>query len=37
MHHFDYRDGVLHAEAVSLACAGAERRHAVLLLFDRDA
>ena len=37
MHHFAYRDGVLHAEAVDLADARRRGRHAVLLLFDRDA
>ena len=37
MNHFDYRDGVLHAEAVEPYRAGGGRRHAVLLLFDRDA
>ena len=37
MHHFAYRDGVLHAEAVDLASARRGGRHAVLLLFDRDA
>ena len=37
MHHFAYRDGVLHAEAVNLDALAQARRHAVLLLFDRDA
>ena len=37
MHHFAYRDGVLHAEAVNLAALAAAGRHAVLLLFDRHA
>ena len=37
MHHFAYRDGVLHAEAVDLDALAARGRHAVLLLFDRDA
>ena len=34
VNHFDYRDGVLHAEDVALPEIAAERRHAVLLLFD---
>ena len=37
MHHFAYRDGVLHAEAVNLASLARRGRHAVLLLFDRHA
>jgi diaminopimelate decarboxylase len=37
MNHFDYRNGVLHAEAVNLSELADARRHAVLLLFDRDA
>ena len=37
MNHFDYRNGVLHAEAVNLVRARGRGRHAVLLLFDRDA
>ena len=36
MNHFDYRNGVLHAEAVNLDRARGYGRHAVLLLFDRD-
>ena len=37
MHHFDYRDGVLHAEEVDLRHTRPGGRHAVLLLFHRDA
>ena len=37
MHHFAYRNGVLHAEAVNLDTLAASGRDAVLLLFDRDA
>ena len=37
MHHFAYRDGVLHAEEVNLAALARRGRHAVLLLFHRDA
>ena len=37
MNHFDYRNGVLHAEAVNLVGTRRRGRHAVLLLFDRDA
>ena len=37
MHHFAYRDGVLHAEDVSICRDRRGGRHAVLLLFDRDA
>ena len=36
MHHFDYRDGVLHAEARRSRRSRGGGRHAVLLLFDRD-
>ena len=35
MHHFAYRGGVLHAEAVSVA-EMAGRGHAILLLFQSD-
>ncbi len=37
MNHFDYRNGVLHAEAVNLSDLARRGRHAVLLLFDRHA
>ena len=37
MHHFAYRDGVLHAEAVDLVDLATVGRHPVLLLLDRDA
>ena len=37
MHHFAYRDGVLHAEDVPLPQIAERGRHALLLLFDRHA
>jgi hypothetical protein len=37
MHHFAYRDGVLHAEAVNLDTLRRRGGHTVLLLLDRDA
>jgi diaminopimelate decarboxylase len=37
VNHFEYRDGVLHAEDVSVPEIASVGRHAVLLLFDRHA